>query len=263
MGQRLKRPQRHGSVRPDASNHDARSTHVHRTTSHRPRSCSARPPAGSARPTPACTPTSGPASRSCSPAGARSWPTTWASGRPARRSSPPARPRRTGPYLVICPAGVKLNWRREIRPGRARRRRPGGRTGKDAFDPTAPLDGRQLRPARPLRGRLAAVAWGGVDRRRGALHQERVEPRGAGAAAARRRPDGRRDPAGRLPADRHADDEPAARPVQPAARRSATRSATQLLQLRQALLRRRTTTASGWTRAAPRTSRSSPRSSPA
>ena len=236
MGQRLKAPTTSRFVRPDASTPRRKEHACPQNTSHRPRSCSARPPAGSARPTPASTPTSAPASPSCSPVGARSSPTTWASARPGRRSSRCARPRRTARSSSICPAGVKLDWRREIGlvepeadvqvvAGQGRVSTEGRRWTVVNYD----LLGR-------FEDRFAGVEWGGV-----VVDEAHYIKNGSRRAAQVLRlvgAHGERRSRGRLPADRHADDEPAARPLQPAA---AVRHplATQLLQLRQALLRGR------------------------
>ena len=73
------------------------------------------PPPGSPRPTPASTATSAAGSPSCWPATGPSWPTTWAWARPARRSIALREAARSGPLLVVCPAGVKLTWQRELR----------------------------------------------------------------------------------------------------------------------------------------------------
>ena len=162
-----------------------------------------------------------------------------------------------GPFLVICPAGVKLNWRREIGLVEAEDDVQ-VLHGKDAVRPEDALDGRELRHPRSLRGSLRRRQVGRRHRRRGALHQERVAPRSAGARA--RRLAGGGASRSRLPPHRHADDQPAPRPLQPAQGGAATRSGAASTATRGGTAPP-STTATAWTRAGPRTSRSSRRSS--
>ena len=216
-------PTRRGSARRLRREHERewRLTHAdqRRADDHDPavrRAARVRPPAASARPIPGCTPTSAPASPSCSRAGGRSSPTTWASARPAGdRRRPRGRAGRPVPRDLPRRGEAELAARDRAR--RARRRRAGA-PWQGRVRPAATVDGRQLRPPRSLRGSLRQGRVGRRDRRRGALHQERLAARVAGAAARRRRRRG--GSAGRLPAHRDADDEPAPRPLQPPARRA-------------------------------------------
>ena len=172
----------------------------------------------------------------------------------APHRSPPRRlPRRGQADLAARDARRRAGRRR---PRRDRRRRLGA---------GAPLDGRQLRPPGQARGRAAGRALGRRDRRRGPLHQERQPARRPGCCASSARPPAAApapaaDP-GRLPAHRHADEQPPARPLQPA-QGGAPPPGEELLHLRQALLRRRRQRLRAGHQRAPPTSRSWPRSSP-
>ena len=142
-----------------------------------------------------------------------------------------------GPYLVICPAAVKLNWRREIRlvePDADVQVIDGGRALEDGRRWTI-VNYDLLRPGR---GAPARHGLGRHRRRRGPLHQERQPAQRASTRAARRTQgtDGGRRARGRVPPDGHADVESTARPVQPA-EGGPPPPGDQLLQLRQAVLR--------------------------
>ena len=93
-----------------------------------------------------------------------------------------------GPFLVICPAGVKLNWRREIGLVEAEDDVQ-VLHGKDEFDPKTRWTVVNYDILGRFEDRFAQREVGRRHRRRGALHQERVAPRSAGAAdsSARRR----------------------------------------------------------------------------
>ena len=91
-----------------------------------------------------------------------------------------------GPFLVVCPAGVKLNWRRVI----ALVEEDADvqvLQGKDTFGPW-PGAGPSSTTTSSATSRSSSSEGrvGRRDRGRGALHQERVAPRRAGVAARRR-----------------------------------------------------------------------------
>ena len=146
-----------------------------------------------------------------------------------------ARPQPDGPYLVICPAGVKLDLGARDPRRRARRRRPhrlrqqGPRPGARWTIVNYDLLGKHAQA-------LAAARWAGVvvDE----AHYIKNDSRAHEACPpARRASMGAQPAAGRgLPAHGHADDQPPARPVQPPARRPPP-AGDLVLQLRQALLR--------------------------
>ena len=105
------------------------------------------------------------------------------------------------------------------------------------WQPQSPLDRRQLRPARQTPGAAWRATLGGHRRRRSALHQERSARSRHVHRVLRSADDAERGRSrGRLPAHRHADEQPAARPVQPAERGPPPAGAL-VLQLREALLR--------------------------
>ena len=163
----------------------------------------------------------------------------------------------TGPFLVICPAGVKLNWRREIGLVEAEDDVQ-VLHGKDAFDPKTRWTVVNYDILSRFDDRFAQVEVGRRHRRRGALHQERVAPRSPGAGTPRLA--GGSASRSRLPPHRHPDDQPAPRPLQPA-QGGGPPARAQLLQLRAGGTAPPSTTATAWTRVGPRTSRSSRRSS--
>ena len=166
-----------------------------------------------------------------------------------------------GPFLVICPASVKLNWRREIQlvePGADVQVVAGGNV---PFEPGHRWTVVNYDLVSRHREALGGGRLGGDHRRRGALHQERLGALPAHARAARRRRQAAvRRTRRRLPADRHADGQPAPRPVQPAQGR-APPAGHELLPATPSATARRSTTATASTPTAPRTSTSWPRSS--
>ena len=168
-----------------------------------------------------------------------------------------------GPFLVICPASVKLNWRREIQlvePGADVHVLAGGAA---PFEPGHRWTVVNYDLVSRHREALGGGRLGGDHRRRGALHQERLGALAAHARAARRRRQAAvRRARRRLPADRHADGQPAARPVQPAQGR-APPAGHELLPATPSATARRSTTATASTPTARRTSTSWPRSCPA
>ena len=159
------------------------------------------------------------------PAHRRRVPAVPPAGDPRRRHGPRARPagdRRRARGRAGRPVPRHLPGRGEAQlaardpPRRARAPTSRSLHGQGRVRAEDALDGRQLRPPRPLRGRASrASTWGGVIVDEAHYIKNGSRARGAGlrllgVAGATARP------AGRLPAHRHADDQPAARPVQPA-----------------------------------------------
>ena len=158
---------------------------------------------------------------------------------PPGRSSPCARACPTGPFLVVCPAAVKLNWRREIQMVEPDADVHVVASGADwRGRATAGRSSTTTCSARCEAAALA-VAWAGVvvdeahyiknDCQRAARVLRLL-----GAGPAKRTGPG---PKAALSAHRHAHGQPPARPVQPAQGRPPP-AGQQLLRLRQALLRR-------------------------
>ena len=150
-------------------------------------------------------------------------------------------------------------------PGRARRRRPGRRRRRATGETGTAGRSSTTTCSAGSRPQLLADALGRHRRRRGPLHQERQPAHRARAAPPRRTGSGHgsrsAEPGGRVPADGHADDAADRATCSTCSRRSATRwrpasSATP------GGTAPPTTTASGWTPTARRTSKSWPRSSP-
>ena len=122
-----------------------------------------------------------------------------------------------GPVLVVCPASLKLNWRREIRLVD-----PEARIEIIGFDKEPVADARWVIVNYDLLGkhaeRLRAIGWVGV-----ILHQEQQQTNDALPQAAGRSGHSQGTALGSricVPADRNADDKPTARSLQsPALRR--------------------------------------------